>query len=70
MLELIAAFTGKKTNLTAGTGSSAALYGVLSGEIPVTMGIGVVLLCALAATLRAAIKKVEEKIDAMTGEKK
>ena len=71
MLGLIEAFvSGKKTNLTAGTGASGALYGVLSGEIPIAAGIGVALLCALAATLRASLKKIEDKVDAMSGAKK
>ncbi len=70
MLGLIEAFiSGKKTNLTAGTGASGALYGVLSGEIPIAAGIGVALLCALAATLRASLKKIEDKVDAMGAKK-
>ena len=64
MLGLIESFaSGKKTNLTAGLGTSGALYGVLSGQVPITAGIGVLLLCALAATLRASLKKIEDKGD-------
>lgn len=70
MLELITAFSGKKTNLTAGTGASGALYGILSGEIPIAAGIGVIVLMALAATFRAALRKIEKKIDVLTGDKK
>ena len=71
MLGLIEAFaSGKKTNLTAGAGTSGALYGILSGEIPLAAGIGVILLMALAATGRAALKKIEAKLDAILGDKK
>ncbi|GEM_PF-4395391 len=71
MLGLIEAFaSGKKTNLTAGAGTSGALYGILSGEIPLAAGIGVILLMALAATGRAALKKIELKLDAILGDKK
>ncbi len=71
MLGLIEAFaSGKKTNLTAGAGTSGALYGILSGEIPIAAGIGVILLMALAATLRAAMKKIEVKLDSILGDKK
>ena len=72
MLGLIEAFaSGKKTNLTAGVGTSGALYGILSGEIPLAAGVGVILLMALAATFRAALKKIEVKLDELTpgGEK-
>ena len=68
MLGLIEAFaSGKKTNLTAGAGTSGALYGVLSGEIPIAAGVGLVFLFALAATLRAALRKIEKKLDALSG---
>ncbi len=68
MLGLIESFArGKKTNGLAGTGASGALYGILSGEIPIAAGIGVILLMALAATLRAAMKKIEVKLDALSG---
>lgn len=71
MLGLLEAFaSGKKTNLTAGAGTSGALYGILSGEIPIAAGIGVILLMALAATLRAAMKKIEVKLDSILGDKK
>ena len=71
MLGLIEAFvSGKKTNVTAGVGTSAALYGILSGEIPIAAGLGVILLMALAATGRAALKKIESKLDAILGDKK
>jgi len=70
MLGLIEAFaSGKKTNLTAGVGTSGALYGILSGEIPIAAGISVIVLMALAATFRAALKKIEVKLDALTGGK-
>ena len=72
MLGLIEAFaSGKKTNLTAGVGTSGALYGILSGEIPLAAGVGVILLMALAATFRAALQKIETQLDALTsGDKK
>ena len=72
MLGLIESFaSGKKTNLTAGVGTSGALYGILSGEISVELGLGVILLMALAATFRAALKKIEKQLDALVpGDKK
>ncbi len=70
MLGMIESFaSGKKTNGLAGAGTSGALYGILSGEIPIAAGVGLVFLFALAATLRAALRKIEKKLDVLTGAK-